>query len=144
MTTGDDFISLAGLLAAGKNPTPVALRTAINRAYYGAMHLTRQFLSSLAIPYEDRHNLHFFLCNSGNLDAEQAGKLLEDLLDRRKRADYKLERVDVESARFAQLSVEIAHEFRSHLERCRTEPTRSTVKSGIEAYRQRIGPRGST
>ncbi len=142
MTTGDDFITLAGLLAAGKNPTPIAMRTVTNRAYYGAMHLTREFLASIRVSFDDRHNLHFFLCNSGYREAEQAGKILEGLLDRRMRADYKLDRADVEPTPFAQLSVEMAHEFRSYLDKCRAEPARSTVKAGIEAYRQRIGPRG--
>jgi hypothetical protein len=143
MTTGDDFISLAGRLAAGQNPSPVIHRTVINRAYYGAMHLARQFLASIQVPFDERHNIHFFLCNSGHHEAEEAGKILEGLLDRRMRADYRLERADVESANFAQYAVEMAHEFRSYLDRCHTEPARGAVRSGIEAYRKRTSGGGA-
>jgi len=137
MTTGDDFIVLAGRLAAGPNSSPVVFRTAISRAYYGGYHLTHQFLASLAIAPGERHNLHEFLCNSGNRDAEQAGKILEDLYSRRRLADYKLDRADVESAKFAQYAVELAHEFRIHLDKCRSEPAFSAMGAAIKAYREK-------
>ena len=72
MTTGDDFIALAGRLASSSNADPVALRTAISRAYYGAYHLAYQFLTGLAVAPGEEHNLHRFLCNAANRDADQA------------------------------------------------------------------------
>jgi uncharacterized protein (UPF0332 family) len=137
MTTGDDFIALAGRLVAGPNPAPVALRTAVSRAYYGCYHLTHQLLSSLAIPPGERHNLHEYLCNSGNRDAEQAGKVLEDLYSRRRLADYKLDRTDIESPKFAQYAVELAHEFRIHLDKCRTESALGAMGIAIKIYRDK-------
>jgi hypothetical protein len=142
MTTGDDFIALAGRLAAGANPSPIVLRTAINRSYYGALHLTRQFLLSLGLAWEKRHNLDRLLCNCGNPDAEQAGKILSDLYERRYKADYELEHLAVETFAYAHYAVEMAHRFRSCLDKCRAEPTSAAVKAGIEAYRKRIGGRG--
>lgn len=137
MTTGEDFILLAGRLAAGPNPSPIVLRTATSRAYYGGYHLTHQFLASLAIAPGERHNLHEYLCNSGNRDAEQAGKVLEDLYSRRRLADYKLDRADVENVKFAQYAVELAHAFRSHLDKCRAEPACSAIGAAIKVWREK-------
>jgi hypothetical protein len=138
MTTGDDFIALAGRLATAQNATPVALRTAVSRAYYGAYHLTRQYLTTLAIAPGEEHDLHFDLCNCGNRDANQAGKLLDDLYSRRRLADYKLERADSETENFARFAVELAHEFRSLLNKCRPDPVCFEIATAIKAYRQRV------
>ena len=111
----------------------------MNRSYYGALHLTRQFLSSQGIAVGKQHNLDRLLCNCANRDAEQAGKILSALYERRYKADYELEYLDVETVAYAQYAVEMAHQFRAHLDKCRAEPASSAVKAGIEAYRQRTG-----
>ena len=147
MTSGDDFIAIAGRLVAAPNQlggtsvNPAAFRTAISRAYYGAYHLTLEFLKALGIEAGKEHNLHHDLCNCGNRDAEQAGKLLDDLYSRRRRADYELDRADVEELRYAQYTVEMAHRFRSYLNECKKEPARTTICAGIHAHRSRIKPK---
>lgn len=142
--TGDDFIALAGLLVvrpdrppAGANPTPAVLRTAVSRAYYGAMHMTREYLSALGVNVAKKHDLHVLLCNCDNHDAAEAGKRLNDLYSRRLKADYELGRSDVEQIAFARYTVEKAHQFRSYLDKCRIEPARSSIGDRIKADQER-------
>jgi len=144
MTTGDDFIALAGKLFAGTSRSSAILRTVVSRSYYGAYHSTGDFLIELGIKRSHQHNFHLDLIESGQPDAKIAGKLLGDLLSKRRLADYELNDVRAEESKFTELSVEQAREVQSLLSKIRQEPARSAVKVGIEAYRQRIGPRSSS
>ena len=47
MMTGDKFISLAGKVASGTQSDEATCRTAVSRAYYGAFHVAKDFLTSL-------------------------------------------------------------------------------------------------
>jgi hypothetical protein len=113
-----------------------------SRAYYGAYHATGDFLAELGFARGRQHNYHFDLLNSIQPDARLAGQILDDLRARRLVADYDLHDVRAEDRNVAQLAVVNARQVQSLLEKCRHEPLRSAVKAGIEAYRQRIGPRG--
>jgi uncharacterized protein (UPF0332 family) len=74
--TGDDFISLATQLLAGKSEAH--FRTAVGRAYYGAFHLARDFVRACGILVssgpEAHRSVRWCLANSGRgRDPENAG-----------------------------------------------------------------------
>jgi uncharacterized protein (UPF0332 family) len=57
----DDFISLAGKLAANANADEATYRTAVSRAYYGAFHLAATFLAELGFAAPRMANVHVFV-----------------------------------------------------------------------------------
>jgi uncharacterized protein (UPF0332 family) len=141
MTTPEQLVAFAGKLVASHSHTTAALRAAISRAYYGAYHLTGDLLVEMGFSRGRQHNYHHDLLNSGQAEARLAGQLLENLRTSRNLADYELGNPRAEQLRYAQSCVEDAEKVQSLLSDCRQEPLRTAVKSGIEAYRQRIAPR---
>jgi len=146
--TGDDFLKLAGLLFAPyqtreKSASEALARTIINRSYYGAHHLAVAFLTSLGFPTSRHGTPNDLLVDSGHPEAKKAGRLLADLYEARQRADYRLNDPkairEASEANYVEDQVESAKKVKSILEQCDLEPTRSAVKAGIEAYRQRTG-----
>ena len=143
--TGDQFLTLSGKLVAGTQSGPAEYRTALSRAYYGAFHIAIVFLAELGITLpRDHGEVCRCLYESGDPDCTEAGRKLSDLQSVRVRADYRLDDSTVERSLAARLGLENAHEIRSLLDRCRQEPRSVAIKAGIEAYRRRISPRGST
>ncbi len=142
MTSADEIVALAGKLFITHSNSAAALRTVVSRAYYGAYHATGDYFVELGLSRGRQHNYHFDLLNCNQSEARLAGQVLEDLRSRRVIADYELEDERVEDRAFAQYAVVSARKIQSLLERLHQEPLRTTVKAGIEAYRQRIGPRG--
>lgn len=57
----DDFVSLAGKLAANANADEATYRTAVSRAYYGAFHLAAAFLAELGFVAPRTANVHVFV-----------------------------------------------------------------------------------
>jgi uncharacterized protein (UPF0332 family) len=137
----DDFISLAGKLAANANADEATYRTAVSRAYYGAFHLAATFLAELGFAAPRMANVHVFvqhhLNGSGQPSACTAASLLSDLHSARNRADYQLGRGSAGTQAIAKLSVETAHEIRNALLECSQSPTREQVRVGISAYVRR-------
>lgn len=117
--TGEDFITLAGKMAAGRGGE-AAYRTATSRAYYGAFHIARELLLELKFdPGRDHAMIQRALYRTGNDAAKAASALLSDLQSDRIKADYKLQNEKAGSAEFASLNVESAHSVLSELNRCR-------------------------
>ena len=138
--TGGDFLELAGrLLASARKPSPALCRTAISRAYYGAFHLAREFLADIQLAAtRDHGDVWKCLGGCGQLDAQRTSALLRTLHENRVAADYRLEAPQPNDVEFARSNVERAMDVMSLLAQCAQEPARSTIKVGINAYRQKI------
>ena len=52
---GEDFIALAGKLAASQSDSEAAYRTATSHAYYGAFHAARALLATLQVRVPTDH-----------------------------------------------------------------------------------------
>lgn len=139
MITGDDLVDFAGRLVATTSPEEVACRTAINRAYYGALHAVIPFLDRLGVKPGKRHGeLQIWLKESGHVQAVEIGKSLTDLYSNRYRADYLLSRSNGVDLLTARDCVEMAADICTLLRQIDNDADRQLVKAGIEAYRQRV------
>jgi uncharacterized protein (UPF0332 family) len=140
-----DFIALAGKLAATRVADEASYRTAVSRAYYGAFHAARSLLVELGFEPVGNVNVHGFvrhyLNGSGHPDACLVASALRRLQSARYRADYSLDDRHVGSQRMAIVSVERAHEVVSALDRCRTTGSIDSIRQAIAEYERRIGPR---
>jgi hypothetical protein len=86
---GNDFIALAGKLAAASAGDEATCRTAISRAY-GAFHVARAFLVELGFSPVGNANVHgyvqHYLNGSGHSEACRAAFLLSHLQSARNTA----------------------------------------------------------
>lgn len=101
----DQFLQLAQWLLENR-PTPAGLRSAVSRAYYSAFHTAKRFLEEMKVPLpkELQHQkIPRMLQASGDADIEATGRLLLDLLEHRKKADYELTKTEVEKESFVRL-----------------------------------------
>src|SRR5687768_16776608 len=105
-----DFITLAARLAAGSSASEC--RTAISRSYYAVFNVGAAHLRDLGFAVGKGAAAHGevqkCLSNSGLADAVVVGSELNDLHSSRNRADYQLERPDVENPANAQTTVALA------------------------------------
>lgn len=136
--TGDDFLSLAGkLLAGAANPSEAICRTVISRAYYGAFHLGRAYLTELGIKCGKEHgDVWTCLGSSGVIAAKRVATSLAVLHENRRVADYELNSPKPADVEFVRDNVERAAEIQTQLRNCLQEPLKSQIKAGIQA-RQR-------
>jgi len=139
--TGDDFITMAGKMAATYSD-PASCRTSIGRAYYGAFHLAKSFLAGLGIAWPRNANTHVFIQHrmaiSGHETASKIAILLGDLHGDRLDADYQLQNQRIETVRCARASVERATRIQTALIECGTSDAKAIIKAGIEKYEQKI------
>jgi hypothetical protein len=107
-----DFLKLAEHLVVAQNAGSAHYRTAIGRAYYASFNLASQVLANLGFPLAKNANGHQqavrLLQQSADDVLEVVGGLLGDLHADRIKADYDLQRNDVEKMKAAQVAVEIA------------------------------------
>ena len=134
-----EFIALAGTLSV--QPEKARIRTSISRAYYGAFHLVTEFLTGIGYSPGKDHDLHKPLLASKNPLAMDAGRILADLYEDRRRADYRLADSDIEEQRRAMRCVELARRLESLLLLCTVEPARAEIKAGIVAYQEQTRPK---
>src|SRR5438552_6773642 len=77
-------------------------RTAISRSYYAAFNVAASHLRAMKFPIAKGAAAHgevrHCLANSGNIDVIQTANSLREMHAHRIRADYELERQDIESA----------------------------------------------
>ena len=129
--TGNEFLILAGKLTTSADEA--SLRSAVSRAYYGAFHLSTQFLEDIERPVPK--NAHVYVARqlqrSGQADACRAGSLLGDLQSKRIKADYRLDDSRIGTSAFARLYVEWASEIQTALIKCQIEPVRSEIQAGL-------------
>jgi hypothetical protein len=141
---GEAFIQFAGKIAA-MQADAASCRSVVRRAYYGAFHIARDFLSQLGVVAPKSANTHVFvqhrLAQSGVEPAMDAASLLADLHMDRIEADYELQKTGVETSSFARACVERAVRIESALETCREGQTSERIKTGIAEYERRLQPR---
>ncbi|MCE9555313.1 MAG: hypothetical protein K8T91_18340 [Planctomycetes bacterium] len=140
---GNDFLILAGKLAAQTTYGPAGYRTAASRAYYGAYHLARQFLAEVNIFCPGSNaNEHLWVqrmfrhCEIAQ--GMEIGILLSNLHESRKSADYDLNKTELESQTNAQISVLRGDDIHSRLIACSDHAISSRIEQGIRKYRRQI------
>ncbi len=137
-----EFVEVAAKLAARPNASEAELRTAIGRAYYGAVHLAKLFIGNLGVDLQvSIHELHRYLSNAGHARARLAGDSLAHLQAQRIRADYQLDqalaRHGADPLALARLCVESAKNVELLLKECSQTPARDEIKRGIAEFRER-------
>ena len=132
--TGDDLIFLASLLIthAQFGHAGARYRSAVSRAYYGALHLVLAFLKEgfgvEIVQNANGHNQAFrVLFQTSHTPAVKAARILNDLHGDRIIADYKLDNPKFDNQTNAIDRVEMAAEIRSCLSQCLQEPDRSIL-----------------
>src|SRR4051812_36246199 len=107
-----DFHTLAVRLAAGSSAAD--RRTAISRSYYAAFNLAAELLRGLGFAVGRGAAAHGevqrCLANSGIVQLALVASDLGDLHSSRNRADYQLDRLDVEKSANAQVVVTLGAE----------------------------------
>jgi uncharacterized protein (UPF0332 family) len=140
-----EFIEFASKLAAGDDTSASSLRSSSSRAYYGAFHVAKQFLRSLDETFRcrNRNNEHQFVqhhliyCDVPHVS--ELGRLLSNLHEKRKDADYHLDQLECESNEYAQYCVNVAVKIRDELNNVAKIPNmRSSVTLGISKYREKL------
>ena len=141
--SGDDFIALAGILAATARQEESRYRTAVSRAYYGAFHVAASFVAEFNVRVPRNHVAHNevyrLLSSVPHPEPRRAAQFLNQLRGERNAADYDLSATRFREQANATLSVEIAHRVRTMLHACRQEPIRSVIVETIRAQAQRGG-----
>lgn len=143
MITGDDYIALATRLSDRKDAGEASYRSAVSRAYYGAFHLAGAFLSQLGFSIPRGSGAHGWipqaLIGSGQHDAAEAGRLLQDLHAERIVADYRWERRATGSQSDAKTSVQTALTIGTILAACAERARQKAIKSAISRYLEKRG-----
>lgn len=137
----NEFISVATQLLAGGGEG--RFRSAVSRAYYGAFHLAKQWLSDCGIivrfdPLAHR-NVHWCLANSKEQAVEDAASLLSTLREARNEADYELSSTRFTRREEAKAEVQRAIEILTLLGQYRTDEAKSVVAPRIRGYASTIG-----
>ena len=135
-----DFQKLAERLASGTSPAEI--RSAISRAYYSVFNVGVELLNGMGFHTSKGPSGHgeveHKLSNSGNTEVERVGSQLADLRNRRIRADYRLERRDVENQKTAQVLVRQAHKMVQVLDIYCTGQHREEIIKAIREYLQKL------
>ena len=76
------------------------------------------------------------LLNSNVPEAYTVGKLLENLHERRKSADYDLDDADMETFANAELSIDRANDIIGRLNQCSAGFLSAQIRAGITQYRR--------
>lgn len=129
-----EFIRFAERLVVQPAAVPAALRSAASRAYYGAYHLTDEFLVSLGFHPDANHNLHTWLIGSLHPAAQKLGRCLADLQTGRVAADYKLSRLDAESPKSARRAIELARDFEAYYADCQSPEAREQIARDVRSF----------
>jgi hypothetical protein len=116
-----EFYQVALKIVVGSpTPGPAWCRTAIGRAYFGAMNVAVETLSRLGVDCGKGPQKHgkavAFLHASGDEAIKTASVMLDFLKTERNYADYNLHRTDVETVADARKSVERANDVIAALE----------------------------
>ena len=135
---GDDFIAYAGKIAALHGMDPAGARSCVSRAYYGIFHSASELLASRQIFIPKGENAHkklvMYFANCKNADAARFASHVGDLHERRKHADYDLDRSRWETHAFAKESLERAIALQTAIKTLAAEPLCTAVMDGIRGY----------
>ena len=135
-----EFQDLASKLVTGASAAEI--RTAVSRAYYATFHVGIELLESMEFRISKGPSGHGevrdHLSNGGAPEIQAVGQQLSDLHSKRIRADYRLDRRDVENRKTALADIEQANRMIQTLDELREEPKRSQVITSIQQWRNRI------
>ena len=137
----NEFISVATQFLSGEGEG--RFRSAVSRAYYGAFHIARDFLSDCGVvigidPLAHR-NIRWCLANSSEQLIERAGRLLETLRESRNEADYKLSSTRFSLRSNAKAEVELAIQISTLLAAYQADEARNRVAPNIRVYASKLG-----
>ena len=135
--TGHKFINLAVRLASAKSPDEATLRTAVSRAYYGALHIAKAYLLELGFPTTGHGEPWQYLYEGGNKHLSVAAALLSDLQSARVKADYAMQSTAAPTLATVRLQIEAAVRIRDSLGLCADEDTQAAIRKQIEMYLSR-------
>jgi uncharacterized protein (UPF0332 family) len=137
-----DFISLAVKLSNSRQEAE--LRTAVSRAYYGALHAARELLEQCGVGFPPKElfgadvhrKVRFCLANANDADAALFANKLSDLRSQRNNADYdlKTERFSLAHAKNVSARTQLAIEIVDALQRCQSEPRFGGFQEKVRAY----------
>jgi uncharacterized protein (UPF0332 family) len=135
-----EFHGLAEQLAHGS--TPAEFRTAIGRAYYAAFNVAADGLRTLGFRPGKGGAAHGEVArcmwNAGNPTITAAADKLNSLHSLRNRADYQMDKRDVEDPRVTQKAVEDARSV-IHAIAAFTGPHRNAIQAAIAQWRRENG-----
>ena len=136
----DDFLKTANRLALSRASGAADFRSSISRAYYAVYHLARQILNDQLQFYcraggNEHQWVHRHFANCTNADAHEAGRVIQDMHDARKNADYDLSDARVETEAAARLSLERAEKVKHRLAACTNDANLAALKAEMIRYR---------
>lgn len=124
---------------------PAEIRTAISRAYYSVYNFVVEILKEIGFEVSEGPGGHGEavqkLSNCGSVRVERVGSQLSDLRSKRIKADYRLDRRDVEMTKTAKAIVMQAGKMIKELDECRTGPDREEIIKGINEYISKLPKR---
>jgi uncharacterized protein (UPF0332 family) len=139
----NEFLSFAGRLTLAPKSGASDYRSAISRSYYAVYHLARQVLRDrLSFHcHDDNEHIwvyqHFYNCTG---TAKEVGRLLNNLHEARKKADYNLDDGSVERQAQAQFELERATKIKSLLAQYETDAALlATIKAEMISWRTKAG-----
>lgn len=136
-----DFQSLAARFAVGTAPSE--LRTAVSRSYYAVFNVGAEILRSLGFPIGKGAAAHGevqkCLGASGDPAIVAVSSELNDLHASRNRADYQLDRTDIERPATVRAIVTQAGELIRVLDVSFSGPQRPQLHAAILAWRRANG-----
>jgi len=135
-----EFQTLASTLVNGK--TPAEIRTAISRAYYATHNVGVEFLSGLGFRIPKNASGHGEvwnrLSNSGDKEIMNVGSKLQTLHGMRLRADYRLDKKEVENQKTAQGVVQDAKKMIEILDINFSEQNKAEIIKAIQDWEQKV------
>jgi hypothetical protein len=138
-----DYQNLADRLTRVPAPPPAKCRAAISRAYYAAFNVGAEVLRKLGFPVGRGAGAHgevrYCLLNSGNREVAGVAALLSDLHAQRNRADYQMDRRDVETRSDARSAVDRAAKIIQTLDREFSGAGSAQLHAAIQAWRHANG-----
>jgi hypothetical protein len=136
-----DFDTLARKLSTGA--TAAERRTAIGRSYYAVFNVAAEHLRALGFPIGKGAAAHGeiqkCLSNSGDKAVTAVASDLSDLHSLRNRADYQLDRADVDKPATVLAVVESASDLIRTLDNAFAGPQRSQLQASIQKWRRDNG-----
>jgi len=137
----DEFLKTASRLALSRASGAADFRSSISRAYYAVYHLARQVLNDQMQFYcrsggNEHQWVHRHYANCTNADARDTGRVIQNMHDARKNADYDLSDADVETEAAARLALERAEEVKHLLAACINDTNLAAVKAEMIRYRK--------
>jgi len=139
-----EFLQVARDLLQKSECSAAVARTAISRAYYAVYLSCRDFLAQeigakvRTGMVSDHDWLQRMLLNCRVEEAVVVGRLLSNLHERRKVADYDMVTTTVDSKPAAQFIVEQAQIALDELLKCDTPQLRPRIAAGISQYRRLV------